>query len=212
MPATRLAVAALLLLAAAPAVAAAPTQAASQVGGHGLVLVLHDSVGTGACAAARSDTSRVDNPCWLQLGLAPAIRTGHLEIGPVYEGRELLTLVTLLLVRPPAATVVGLGVGAVFEPGERWRLLASGEVGWRRYWDFAGRGLSDRKGVADVAYLGLTGRTGFGLRPQSGRTDRLEVSVSVRSDLKTARSTVAGVPWQVGGWSITMGLGLVTEW
>jgi hypothetical protein len=176
------------------------------------VLVGHLSVGTGACAMAHSDAAHVENPCWLQLGVAPALRLGHLELGPIYEGRDLLNLLTAFLVEPPGATVVGGSAGAVFEPGRRWRLLAAAEGGWRRYRDFAGRGLSDRKGAADVAYLGTTWRAGFGLRPQSGRTDRMEVSFSLRKDVKTATATVDGVPWRVGGWSITMGLGLVSEW
>lgn len=197
----------------APA-AAAPTPAparppplAAQV-----VPVLHLSVGTGVCATARSEAARVDNPCWLQLGVTPAVRLGALELGLAYEGRDLLKLVTLLQVRPPAATTLGVTAGWVHEPSPRWRLLAAGELGWRHYMDFAGSGLSDRRGGADTLYVGATGRAALGLRPARGRTDRLEVSVSLRSDLKTARDTVDGVPWSAGGWSLTMGLGLVSEW
>ncbi|MBK9518854.1 MAG: hypothetical protein IPO09_16185 [Anaeromyxobacter sp.] len=199
-----------LLLAAAPAAPpppAAPAATSSQV-----APVLHGSVGTGACATPRSDLTRVDNPCWLQLGLAPAIRLGGLELGLVYEGRDPIKLVSFLQLRPPAVTVVGASAGAVFEPGQRWRLLAAGELGWRRYMDFAGSAVNDREGAADTLYAGVTGRAGFGLRPQTGRTDRLEVSLSLRRDLTTGRATVEGVPWEVAGWSVVMGIGLVGEW
>jgi hypothetical protein len=203
MPARRLALAALLLAAALPA-RAAP--------GRVPVPVLHLSVGTGVCAEARSDAVRVDNPCWLQLGLAPALRLGRVELGLTYEGRDLLKLVTARAVRPPATTALGASAGLVAEPGERWRLLAAGELGWRRYLDFAGSGISSRTGAIEVAYLGLSGRAGFGLRARSGRTNRLEASLSVRRDLETGRATVDGAGWRAGGWSLTMGLGLVSEW
>ncbi|MCM2334715.1 MAG: hypothetical protein NDI82_12310, partial [Anaeromyxobacteraceae bacterium] len=72
-----------------------------------LVPVLHVSVGTGACATAHSDATRIDNPCWLQLGVAPAVRYGAWELGLAYEGREVLKLLTLALVQPPAATTLG---------------------------------------------------------------------------------------------------------
>jgi hypothetical protein len=189
---------------------ALPSAALAAAGG--LVPVVHGSVGMGACAAAHTDTTRLDNPCWLQLGLAPGLRYGRLEAGLVYEGRDLLDLVTAFLVQPPGATAVGASVGLVSEPGERWRLLLAAEGGWRRYMNFAGHGLSDRKGSASLTYLGATGRAGFGLRPREGRTDRLEVSLSLRSDLGTTTSTADGLPWRVGGWSITIGLGLVSEW
>jgi hypothetical protein len=144
--------------------------------------------------------------------VAPALRLGRLEFGLVYEGRELVKLITFGLVQPPSATVLGATAGWVHEASERWRLQLAGEAGWRRYADFAGSGVSDRKGVADTSFVGLTGRAALGLRPESGRADRLEASVSVRSDLETAHATVDGVPWSVGGWSFTMGIGLVSEW
>jgi hypothetical protein len=174
--------------------------------------VLHVSVGTGACATARSDLARVDNPCWLQLGVAPGVRLGRLELGLAYEGRDLLKVATLLLVRPPAVTTVGATAAFVHEPSERWRLSAGGEAGWRRYMDFAGSGIKSREGAADTVYLGATGRAALGLRPRAGRADRLEVSLSLRTDLRPARATVDGVAWSARGWSFTMGLGLVSEW
>jgi len=205
MPRLRPALALLLSALALPA-AAVPARDAR------LVPVLHVSVGTGACATPHSDSSRNDNPCWLQLGAAPGLRAGPLELGLVYEGRELLKWASFLLVRPPAATVVGASAGWVVEPGDRWRLLAAAEGGWRRYMDFAGAGLADRKGHADTLFVGATGRAALGMRPASGRVDRLEVSLSVRSDLRPTHDTVDGVPWTAGGWSITMGVGLVSEW
>jgi opacity protein-like surface antigen len=206
MPRLHPALAALLAaLALLPATAAAAPDAR-------IVPVLHLSAGTGVCAAPRSDTQQNENPCWLQLGVAPGLRVGHLELGLVYEGRELVKLVTFGLVQPPSAPVLGASAGWVFEPSDRWRLLAAAEGGWRRYMDFAGSGVSDRTGAADTTYLGVTGRAALGLRPQTGRADRLEVSVSLRSDLKTAHATVDGVPWSAGGWSFTMGVGLVSEW
>jgi hypothetical protein len=36
--------------------------------------------------------------------------------------------------------------------------------------------------------------------------------VSLRSDLGSASRIVDNAEWRVGGWSITMGLGLVMEW
>lgn len=204
MPYLRLAA----LLAALPlSAAAAPAARASRA-----VPVLHVSVGTGACATARSALTRVDDPCWLQLAAAPGVRLGRVELGAAYEGRDLLKAVTFLLVRPPAVTTLGATAAFVHEPSERWRLSVGGEAGWRRYMDFAGSGIRRREGAADTLYLGATGRAALGLRPAGGRTDRLEVSLALRSDLRTARDTVDGVAWSAGGWSLTMGLGLVTEW
>ncbi len=201
---------ALLLAAAQPP--AAPSPAATPA----TPVILHGSVGTGACAAPRagagSTQSTVDNPCWLQIGLAPAIQIGAIELGVVYEGRDVLKLVTFLQLQPPSVSVLGGTAGIVIDADERWRLLAAGELGWRRYADFAGSGLTDREGAASTLYAGVTGRAAYGLRPRSGRTDRLEVSVSVRRDLTTGRDTVGGVPWEVSGWSFVMGIGLVAAW
>lgn len=177
-----------------------------------LVPVLHLSIGTGACATAHSDVTRIDNPCWLQLGVVPAVRHGAWELGLAYEGRELLKLATFTLVQPPAATTLGASAAWVVEPSERWRLSAGGEAGWRRYSDFAGSGIRRREGAIDLPYLGAVGRAALGLRPQAGRADRLEVSVALRSDLRNGHATVEGEPWTAGGWSFTMSLGLVSEW
>lgn len=195
--------------ATSPARPASPPPAASAAQ---LVPVLHLSVGTGACATAHSDVARVDNPCWLQLGVAPALRIGGLELGLAYEGRELVKLATFTLVQPPAVTTLGATAALVHEPSQRWRVSAGAEAGWRRYSDFAGSGIRRREGGIDVPYLGATGRAALGLRPQSGRADRLEVSVALRSDLKNGHDTVALERWTAGGWSITMSLGLVSEW
>jgi hypothetical protein len=213
-PALAVLVAALALPAlAAPAAPPARTPSAPATPlERGLVTVLHLSAGTGVCDAAKGPVSRVDNPCWLQLGVAPGLRSGHLEVGLVYEGRELLKWVSFGLIRPPSVSVVGASVGWVAEPSDRWRLLAAGEAGWRRYADFAGSGIKDRTGGANIPYLGATGRAALGLRPGTGRADRLEVSFSLRSDLKNAHATVDGVPWVAGGVSFTMGIGLVSEW
>lgn len=193
-----------------PAPAAAPAPAPAQ--GTGPAMALHYMLGTGACATAHTDATRVDNPCWLQFGLAPAIRLGSLELGLAYEGRDLLKWATFLLVQPPGVSTVGASAAWVTEPSERWRLSAGGEAGWRRYMDFAGTGVSDRSGTIDTVYLGAVGRAALGFRPKSGRADRLEVSVALRSDLKTGHATIDGVEWTAGGWSFTMSLGLVSEW
>lgn len=198
--------------AAPPARTAAARTASAPQPTAGPVLVLHTSVGTGVCATAHSDVTRNDNPCWLQFGLTPAVRLGALELGVAYEGRELLKLVTLTLVQPPAVTTLGASAAWVLEPGERWRISAGGEGGWRRYMDFAGSGIKNREGAINRPYLGAVGRAALGLRPQSGRADRLEVSLAVRSDLGSGHATVDGEPWTAGGWSITMSLGLVSEW
>jgi len=174
--------------------------------------VLHLGAGTGACAQPRSPTAVVESPCWLQLALSPAVRLGRVEAGLVYEGRDLLRLLSAGLLRPPSVTLVGGSAGLVFQPGERWRLQAAAEGGWRRYADFAGRGVQRRAGAIDVAWLGGTARAGFGLRPREGRTDRLEVSLSVRRDRGTGHATVDGVPWRAGGWSAVLAFGLISEW
>ena len=174
--------------------------------------VLHLSVGTGACPQARSPDHRAGNPCWLALGVQGGARWRAVEAGLVYEGREPLDLLSAFQLRPPAATVLGGSVGWLAEPGERWRLSVAAEGGWRRYAAFSGTGLTHREGAADTAYAGATGRVGFGLRPMQGRSDRMEVSLAFRSDLRTATAVVDGIPWRAGGWSITMGVGLVSEW
>lgn len=212
----RPALAALVAALALPAVAsAAPTRAAAAPAPSSqarLAPTLHLAVGTGACATANSDLTRVDGPCWLQLGVVPAVRIGALELGLAYEGRELLKLLTFTLVQPPAATTLGASAAWILEPSERWRLSAGGEAGWRRYSDFAGTGLRRREGAIDVPYLGAVGRAALGLRPQGGRADRLEVSVALRADLRTGHDTVDFERWSAGGWSFTMSLGLVSEW
>ncbi|HET9552264.1 MAG TPA: hypothetical protein VFP50_04795 [Anaeromyxobacteraceae bacterium] len=197
----RPALAALALLAALPAAAEAERS-------HP---VLHVSAGTGACPRASSPTSRSANPCWLLFGASGGLRLGPVEVGAVYEGREPADLLTLFLVRPSAVTVLGGTVAAVAEPGERWRLALGGEAGWRRYANFAGSGVRDWAGAADTAYAGVTGRAAFGVR-SGARTDRLEVTLAWRKDVKTATDFVENEAWRVGGWSITMGVGLVAEW
>ena len=194
------------------ATATAPAPAPAAPAASSNPLLLHLAIGTGICARPHSDVDRVDNPCWLQVGVAPSVQVGHLELGLAYEGRELVKLITFGLVKPPSVMTLGATAAWVHEPSERWRLTAGAEAGWRRYLDFAGSGMRSREGAADTAYLGALGRAALGLRPQSGRTDRLEVSLAIRSDLKTAHATVDGVPWQAGGWSMTMSIGLVSEW
>lgn len=215
---SRPALAALVALLALPATAGAapspsrPAAAPAAPAASRLAPTLHLSVGTGVCAAAHSDLTQVDNPCWLQFGLAPAVRVGGLELGLAYEGRELVKLLTFTLVQPPAVTSLGVSASLVHEPSVRWRVSAGVEGGWRHYSDFAGSGIRRREGAIDVPYLGAVGRAALGLRPQSGRADRLEVSVALRSDLETGHDTVGPDRWTAGGWSITMGLGLVSEW
>jgi hypothetical protein len=203
---------ALLALPAAAGAAPAPARPAAASSATKVAPTLHLAVGTGACATAHSDITRVDNPCWLQLGVVPAVRIGPLEVGLAYEGRELLKLLTFTLVQPPAATTLGASAAWVHEPSERWRLSAGGEAGWRRYSDFAGSGIRRREGAIDVPYLGAVGRAALGLRPQGGRADRLEVSLALRSDLTNGHDTVDFERWTAGGWSITMSLGLLSEW
>jgi len=204
MPAARRALAALpaLLLACA-----LPGRA-----GASAAPVLHAGVGTGACAQARAATGAVENPCWLQLGLAAGLRVRRLEAGLVYEGREAVRLVSFGQLRPPSVTVLGGSAGLIHEPGERWRLLLAAEGGWRRYADFAGHGARHRAGAIDVAWAGAAARAGFGLRPREGRTSRLELSLAVRRDLGTGRATVDGLPWRAGGWSVGLAFGLCWEW
>jgi hypothetical protein len=197
----------LLTLAVAAALPAPAAAAPSRVRP-----VLHLSAGTGACPEARSPDRKAGNPCWLLFGVQGGGRWRALEAGVVYEGREPLDLLSAFQLRPPAATVLGGTVAWVAEPGARWRLSLAGEGGWRHYVSFSGSGLTGRQGAADTAYLGATGRLGFGLRPHQGRSDRMEVTLAFRSDLRTATDEVGGIPWRAGGWSITMGVGLVSEW
>ena len=95
---------------------------------------------------------------------------------------------------------------------DRWRLSAAGELGWRQYTHFYGHGPSGWRGDADTTYAGLVGRAATGLHNPRGRTDRVEVTVAWRTDLHAATDEVAGQRWRVGGWSITVGVGLVSEW
>lgn len=196
----------------APAPAPLPSRTATRAATAPPVMALHYMLGTGACAAPHSDTTQVDNPCWLQFGLAPALRLGAFELGLAYEGRDLLKWVTFTLLEPPAVTTVGASAAWIHEPDEKWRLSAGGEFGWRRYMDFAGTGTKDRSGAIDLPYVGAVGRAALGVHPGTGRADRLEVSVAVRADLKTGHATVDGADWSAGGWSFTMSLGLVSEW
>jgi hypothetical protein len=199
-----------LPLLAALALAALPVPAAAAPAR--LQPVLHLSAGTGACPEARSPDRRAGNPCWLTFGVQAGGRWRAAEAGLVYEGREPLDLLSAFQLRPPAATVLGLSLAWLAEPGERFRFSLAGEWGWRRYLAFSGSGLTGREGAAGTAYAGATGRLGFGLRPGQGRSDRMEATLAWRSDLRTATTEVGGVPWRVGGWSITMGVGLVSEW
>jgi len=203
LPALAFAFACCSVLAAGPARAAPSARPAP---------VLHVLAGTGTCAAARSPDRRAGNPCWLVFGLSGGARWRAVEVGAVYEGREPLDALSLFQLRPPAATVLGGSLAFVAEPGQRWRLSLAAEVGWRVYQDFAGSGLTDRAGKADAPYAGATGRVGFGLRPGQGRSDRMEVTLAWRTDLRSARAEVEGVAWRADGWSITMGVGLVSDW
>ena len=198
------ALAALLLAAASPSPPVATTVAPT----------LHLSVGTGTCdrASAPALTDRGSNPCFLVLGVATTVRYRQLEAGLSYEGRQLLDLLTLFSFRPPTATVIGGTLGLVRGDRERWRLSAAGEMGWRRYTHFVGHGPSSWRGDADTVYAGLVGRAATGLKNPGGRTDRIEVTLAWRDDLRSATDQVAGQTWRVGGWSITMGVGLVADW
>jgi hypothetical protein len=196
-----------LALAAALAVALAPTAARPTPSP-----VLHLGAGTGFCEEARSPTSSSGNPCWLFLDLGGALRFGPVEVGLVYQGRDVLSLLTLFQLHAPSASVVGATAGLVVETSKLWRLSVAGEAGWRRYADFAGSGLHDRSGSAVLSYAGLTGRVGLGLRPERGRAERMELTLAWRQDLRTTTETVEGEPWELGGWSLTMAVGLVADW
>jgi hypothetical protein len=194
-----------LLLSAAPS----PTPASAPV-----TPTVHASIGTGACSRAEAPDAglRGANPCYLVFGVAGTLRYRLVEAGLSYEGRQPVDLLSLFSFRPPTATVVGATVGLTGASGDRWRLSLAGEMGWRRYTHFAGHGPDAWRGDADLAYAGLVGRAATGLRNPAGRTDRVEVTVAWRHDLGTATDEVAGQLWRVGGWSITMGVGLVADW
>jgi hypothetical protein len=198
------------LLLAAPGTAALSTQAAARI-----TPSLHVSIGTGYCDRASvpgTDIRGTNHPCYLVFGALAALRYRMLEAGVSYEGRQPLDLLSLFSFRPPTATVVGGSIGLTGRASERWRLSAAGEAGWRRYTHFVGHGLDTWRGDADTVYAGLVGRAATGLTNPAGRTDRVEVSVAWRTDLRGATDEVAGQIWRVGGWSITMGVGLVADW
>jgi hypothetical protein len=175
---------------------------------------LHVSIGTGYCdrATVPGTETTSTNPCYLVFGAAAALRWRLLEAGVSYEGRQPVDMLTLFAFRPPTATVVGGSLGLTGPAGEQWRLSVAGELGWRRYTHFAGHGPDEWRGEADTAYAGLVGRAATGLRNPAGRTDRIEVTVAWRNDLRSATDEVDGQVWRVGGWSITMGVGLVADW
>jgi hypothetical protein len=196
------------LLLAAPVPARTPAaEPAARVG-----WALHGSVGTGFCTRPYSDTEVSANPCYLEFGALGAVRYKLLEAGLSWEGRQPLDVLTLFKVRPPTATVLGLSAGLTSDQWDRWRLSAAGEVGWRRYTNFAGSGPTDWYGTIDTAYAGLVGRAATGMKNAAGRTDRIEVTVAWRYDLQDVTKLVGGVPWHAGGWSFTMGVGLVADW
>ncbi len=201
------ALAALLLAAAGPDAAALQPAAP-------LTPALHVSVGTGYCdrGSVPGTDLRGANPCYLVLGVAAGLRYRMLEAGLSYEGRQLIDLLSLFSFRPPTTTVLGGSAGITGAAGERWRLSLAGELGWRRYTHFAGHGPDQWRGDADLAYAGLVGRAATGMRNPAGRTDRVEVTLAWRHDLGTATDLVADQLWRAGGWSITMGIGLVADW
>jgi hypothetical protein len=200
------AIAALLLSAASPAPAA--SAAAS------ITPTLHVSIGTGYCdrASVPGSDTRSTNPCYLVFGGQAALRYRLLEAGLSYEGRQPFDLLSLFGFRPPTATVLGATVGLTSSASERWRLSLAGEGGWRRYSHFAGHGPDKWRGDADLPYLGLVGRAATGMKNPGDRTDRIEVTVAWRRDLGTATHDEFGETWKVGGWSLTMGIGLVADW
>ena len=197
-----------LLLSAAGAVPA-PAKSAGTVAPS-----IHLSVGTGYCdrasVPATGETS--PNPCYLVFGAQAALRYRLLEAGVSYEGRQPLDLLTLFAFRPPTATVLGASLGVTSAAGQRWRLSMAGEGGWRVYTHFAGHGPDQWRGEAGLPYLGLVGRAATGLKNPDGRTDRIEVTVAWRHDLGTTTHDEYGQTWQVGGWSFTMGVGVVADW
>jgi hypothetical protein len=196
------------LLLAAP-VDLAPLQAPSP-----LAPTLHLSAGTGICdrAMVPGGGVRSPNPCFLVIGIAATLRYQVLEAGITYEGRQPVDVLTLFAFRPPTATVIGGTLGVVGATDDRWRLSAAGELGWRQYAHFAGHGPTGWRGEAHAPYAGVVGRVATGLRNTAGRTDRFEVTLAWRRDLRSARADVDGQAWRVGGWSLTMGVGLVADW
>jgi hypothetical protein len=200
------ALAALLLAAPVPSRLAAPEPPPR------VTWALHGSIGTGYCSRPYSDTETSANPCYLVFGAQGSLRYKLLETGLSWEGRQPLDLLTLFHVRPPTATVLGLSAGLTSDHWERWRLSIAAEGGWRRYSNYAGSGPTDWYGTADTAYAGLVGRAATGMKNAAGRTDRIEVTVAWRQDLKQVTQVTGGVPWQVGGWSFTMGVGMVADW
>jgi hypothetical protein len=194
------------LLLAATGTAPAPTTSFAPT--------VHLSAGTGYCdrAYVPGTDERSANPCYLVIGIAPTVRYRGLEAGLSYEGRQPVDLLTLFKFRPPTATVLGGSVGLTSTATKRWRLSMAGELGWRRYTHFAGHGPNEWQGEADLAYAGLVGRAATGLDNPGKRTDRFEVTLAWRHDLGTATDEVAGQVWRVGGWSFTMGVGLVADW
>ena len=175
---------------------------------------LHGSVGTGYCdrATVPGTETTSPNPCYLVFGAQASLRYRLLEAGVSYEGREILDLLSLFGFRPPTATVLGGSLGLTSAAWERWRLSVAGEAGWRRYTHFAGHGPDAWRGDADTVYAGVVARAATGLNNPGGRTDRIEVTVAWRNDLRTATDEEYGQVWVVGGWSITMGIGLVLDW
>jgi hypothetical protein len=175
---------------------------------------MHASIGTGYCdrATVPGTDVRSANPCYLVFGGQAALRYRLLEAGLSYEGRQLFDLLSLFGFRPPTTTVLGASVGLTSTASERWRLSLAGEAGWRRYTHFAGHGPNLWRGDVDLGYLGLVGRAATGMKNPGGRTDRIEVTVAWRHDLGTATNEQFGQLWKVGGWSFTMGVGLVADW
>jgi hypothetical protein len=174
---------------------------------------VHYWLGSGSCPRAESPDSRTGNPCWIFAGAAAGVRVGRVEVGGFYEGREPIDLFGLFLVRPSTVSELGGSVALVGEPWPLWRLSGALEGGGRRYMNFAGHGLGHWSGTATTGFLGATGRLGFGLRPpQGGRADRFELTMAYRKDLRTARAEVDGIPWSISGWSLTVALGLVSDW
>jgi hypothetical protein len=198
------AIAALMLSAASPAASVSTP----------VTPTLHVSIGTGYCdrATVPGTDDRSGNPCYLFFGVQGALRYGLLEAGLSYEGRQPLDLLSLFAFRPPTTTVLGGSAGLTTTASERWRLSLAGEAGWRRYSHFAGHGPDKWRGDADLPYLGLVGRAATGMKNPGGRTDRIEVTVAWRHDLGTATDEQFGQTWKVGGWSLTMGVGLVADW
>jgi len=200
-----------LLLSAAGAAGAAPT---APLAASAISPSVHVSIGTGYCnrAYVPGTEEQSPNPCYLVFGGQAGLRYRLLEAGISFEGRQPFDLLALFSYHPPTTTVIGASVGLTSTSSERWRLSLAGEGGWRRYAHFAGHGPNEWYGAADLVYAGVVGRAATGLRNPGGRTDRIEVTVAWRHDLGTATYDAGGTPWVVGGWSFTMGVGLVADW